>query len=83
MANIIMLDLDGPIFPDVTIQYDPLNRKPYPGDVDLQPFLTYWKMCERFINLWKYITDVYEFKENVQDLTIDQNHSLIYFKPMG
>lgn len=60
--NIVFLDLDGPAFPDVGIKYDPANRKPYPGDPDLVPFLTYWKMCDRFKWMWDHVTDIYDFK---------------------
>jgi hypothetical protein len=61
MTNILFLDLDGPAFPEVVMRYDPANRKPYPGKMDFGD-LTYWKMCERFKNLWAHMFSVYDFE---------------------
>ena len=61
MTNILFLDLDGPAFPDAIIRHDPTNRKPYPGKMDFGD-LGYWKMCERFKNMWSHIYSVFDFE---------------------
>ena len=60
--NIFFLDLDGPVFPNMTIRFDPMNRRPYPGSVKYIDKLTYWKMNDHFRYFWQHINDVHDFK---------------------
>jgi hypothetical protein len=60
--NILFLDLDGPAFPDAVIQYHPDQSKPYPGDFDMSETITYWKMCERFRDMWVHLYKTRDFK---------------------
>jgi hypothetical protein len=61
-TNIFFLDLDGPAFPDMTIRFDPMNRKDYPGSGKYHGKLSYWKMNEHFRYFWQHINDVFDFK---------------------
>lgn len=60
--NVFFLDLDGPAFPDMTIRFDPMNRREYPGAKCYLGKLTYWKMNEHFRFFWNHINDVFDFK---------------------
>jgi hypothetical protein len=39
-----------------------MNSMVYPGDFEMGETMGYWRMCERFINLWKHLTETRDFE---------------------
>lgn len=60
--NILFLDFDGPLFPDVVIKFHPFNRLEYPGNERFPGDITYWKMSEVSVEMFNMLNDRFKFK---------------------
>lgn len=62
MNNVLFLDFDGPIFPDVHIHMERDNFEPYPGQHIDGEGLTYWKADPVFVNFYNRLQILHPFK---------------------
>lgn len=63
MTNeVLFLDFDGPLFSERFIKYHPLNRKPYPGRVDQNELVDYWKMDDLAVIILNELMDHHAFE---------------------
>lgn len=59
MTPVLFLDFDGPLFPDRLINMS--LGTPYPGNVPLHPFVSYWEMDITSVRMLNFLYSVYQF----------------------
>lgn len=60
--NVLFLDFDGPLFPDRMISFHPDNIRPYPGDIPMTEWVSYWKMDELTVYMLNLAQERHQFK---------------------
>ncbi len=62
--KVLFLDFDGPLFPNRIIKFDPDNRLPYPGTVEMPPneIVTYWKMEPLAVHMLNFLHEIHPFE---------------------